>query len=220
MKLIRKGERLHFHESIQKALITRSQKASLARITRQADEVFTLAKKASFTHLNKNNMEIKTQSHRMHSIIVLYDMHTNFFAKAIDGISDEDAHNRLNTKANHVAWLAGSLVHERFELANDLGIQQKHAADELFKNHKGIQDDLKYPPLASFKQDWEKISPLLREVFLNLTDERLDKQFEMMPGHSMAFYDLVSFTAYREANCIGQIALWRRLLGYPAINYM
>jgi hypothetical protein len=36
----------------------------------------------------------------------------------------------------------------------------------------------------------------------------------------MSFYELVSFMIYREANCIGQVALWRRLLGYAALNYM
>ena len=165
-------------------------------------------------------MEIKTVSNRLYSLIVLYDMHTSFFPNAINSISDDDAHNRLNTKANHIAWLTGSLVHERYELANELGIDQKQTADELFKNHKGIQDGIRYPSLDSFKKDWETISPLLRDALVNISDERLNKSFEMMPGETMPFYDLVTFMTYREANCIGQIALWRRLLGYEAIKYM
>jgi hypothetical protein len=164
-------------------------------------------------------METKTVSDKMYSLIVLYDMHTGFFSKAIDGISAEDAHNRLNTKANHIAWLTGSLVHERYELANSLGMDQKQAAYELFRDHKGIQDGVQYPSLGSFKNDWEIISPLLRVLLVNVSDERLEKPFEM-PGVTMSFYELVSFMIYREANCIGQIALWRRLLGYPALNYM
>ncbi|MEO6550664.1 MAG: DinB family protein [Ferruginibacter sp.] len=165
-------------------------------------------------------MDAKTVSPRMSSIVVLYDMHTNFFKKAIEGISDKDAHNRLDTKANHVAWLTGSLVQERFEMANQLGIDQKQDADELFKEHQGIRDGVQYPSLASLEKDWEKISPVLKDALLNLTDERLNSPFEMMPGLTMPFYDLVTFTTYREANCIGQIALWRRLLGYEALKYM
>ena len=42
----------------------------------------------------------------------------------------------------------------------------------------------------------------------------------MLPGYEMRHYDLVTFIIYREANCIGQIALWRRLLGYEAMKYM
>jgi hypothetical protein len=36
----------------------------------------------------------------------------------------------------------------------------------------------------------------------------------------MSLYELITFSIYREANIIGQIALWRRLLGYPGMRYM
>lgn len=164
-------------------------------------------------------METKPVSNRMYALLVLFDMHTNYYRNAIDGISDEDAHERLNTKANHVAWLAGSLVQERYELANIFGLELKAAAAELFKDHKGIQESETYPSLTAYKEDWDKISPLLRAKLLSATDEQLDKVLEY-PGMSFPVYEMVSFDMYREANCIGQIALWRRLLGYDAIKYM
>lgn len=165
-------------------------------------------------------METKPASNRMFSLIVLHDMHTKFFNSALDGISDQDAHNRLNTKANHIAWLTGSIIHERFEIANALGVDKKAATDELFRDHKGIQDNTTYPSLADYKKDWELISPLLKEAYLKVGDEKLDEKFEMMPGMQMSYYDLISFMTYREASIIGQIALWRRLLGYEAMKYM
>lgn len=165
-------------------------------------------------------METKTNSNRMFSLTVLYDMHTKFFSNVLDGISDKDAHNRLNTKANHVAWLTGSLVEQRYEIAKMLGINKQQAAHELFKQNKGIQDNITYPSLAEFKKDWETITPLLREVFLNVSDQKLDESFEMTPGMKMTYYELITFIIYREANVIGQIALWRRLLGYEAMKYM
>ncbi len=156
----------------------------------------------------------------MYSLIVLYDMHTTFFSSALDSISDDDAHNRLNTKANHVAWLTGSLVEQRFEIARMLGVDKRQTADEFFKDNKGIQDGLRYPALTSFKKDWEEVTPELRKAFMTVSDEKLNEQFEMMPGMKMTYYELVTFIIYREANCIGQIALWRRLLGYEAMKYM
>ncbi len=165
-------------------------------------------------------METKTVSNRMSSLIVLYDMHTKFFFSVLDGISDKDTHNRLNTKANHIAWLTGSIVQERFEIAKALGIDHKQEAHELFKDNKGIQDNVTYPPLAQFKKDWETISPILRDALMNVRDEKLDESFEMMPDMRMTYYDLITFIIYREANIIGQIALWRRLLGYEAMKYM
>jgi len=165
-------------------------------------------------------MELQTVSSRLSSILVLYDMHTIFFESALEGISDIDAHRRLDTKANHIAWLTGSLVQERFELANLLGADHKQKADDLFRDHKGIQDNQAYPPLDNFINDWKFISPILKEELANADDDKLNSSFEMMPGQTMTNFDLIAFSTYREANCIGQIALWRRLLGYEAMKYM
>jgi hypothetical protein len=163
---------------------------------------------------------LKVNDDRIYSIIVLYDMQTKFFKSALDGISDADSHKRLETKANHIAWLTGSLVQQRFEIANMFGIDGNQAANDLFKDNQGIKDGQTYPPLSSMIKDWEYISPLLREALVTATAEKYDSTFEMMPGMMMSNFDLVSFVTYREANCIGQIALWRRLLGYEAMKYM
>jgi hypothetical protein len=40
-----------------------------------------------------------------------------------------------------------------------------------------------------------------------------------MGGMKMSWYDMITFTMYREASMIGQLALWRRLLGHPALKY-
>jgi hypothetical protein len=165
-------------------------------------------------------METKTVSNRMLSLVVMYDIHTDYFARALDGISDENAHNRLNTKANHVAWLAGSFVNERFVGAKTFGTELNSETGELFKDHKGIQDNVTYPSLVNYKMDLDRISPQLRNALVNVTDEKLDEKFEMMPGMQMTYYELITFMTYREASLIGQIALWRRLLGNEAMKYM
>ena len=157
---------------------------------------------------------------RMFSLIVLYDMHTRYFRSALDGIRDEDAHKRLDTKANHVAWLTGSLVQQRYDIANKLGVAGQQAANDLFKENQGIKDNVTYPSLDQFRKDWDAISPKLREAFCNVTTGQLNAKFEMMPGYQMSNYELITFMIYREANCIGQIALWRRLLGYEGMKYM
>lgn len=156
---------------------------------------------------------------RMYGLMVLYDMHTDYYHRALEGISDDDAHDRLGTSANHVAWLAGSLLEQRFEGARRLGIDQRQTGHELFKDNQGIQEGLRYPTLEQYRADWSAISPQLRERFIGVDAAWLDHQLDM-GGMKMTQLELVSFMTYREANCIGQIALWRRLLGYPALNYM
>lgn len=165
-------------------------------------------------------METKAQSNRITSIVALYDIQTRYYLNALEGISDKDAHSRLNTKANHVAWLAGSLVEQRFDMASHLGIAEKALSHELFKDNQGIKDNVTYPSLQQYRDDWTKISPLLRDALLKVSDETLDQVLELMPGMKFTVYELVCFNTYREASCIGQIALWRRLLGYDPMRYM
>lgn len=161
----------------------------------------------------------KLKDMRLFAIFELYDLQTDFFRRALDGISDDDAHNRLGTKANHVAWIAGSLVESRFVGARNVGLDLRQQADELFKDFKGIQDDVRYPPLSQYLADWDKVSPALREKTLDVDAAWLDER-KNMGGWEASNLELINFTTYRESNMIGQIALWRRLLGYPAMSYM
>jgi len=162
---------------------------------------------------------------RLNAFATLYDMHTKFYNNVIEGISDKDAHNRLNTKANHVAWIAGSIVHGRYELAYAIGVDRSTISEnkssyELFKDYKGIQDGVTYPSLAEYRKDWKLITPVLKDQLLNLSDEQLNgpDPFEM-PGEDLTLFDSITFSIDRESYCIGQIGLYRRLLGYEAMKY-
>lgn len=164
-------------------------------------------------------MKAQSSSSKLSGILVLYEMQTDFLLRALEGIEEKDAQTRLNTKANHIAWITGSVISGRYFLAKSFGINDKSSTGELFKDNQGIIDDANYPTLAEFKADWEKISPLLYDALINASEEKLNEQIEM-PGMEMTLFDMLSFTSYREANCIGQIALWRRLLGYPGMSYV
>ena len=159
-------------------------------------------------------------SSKLYSILSLYDLQTGLFKNSLAGIDEKDTHNRLNSQANHIAWLAGSLVEQRFEMARELGVEKRQQADDLFRNNQGIKADARYPSLDVYKKDWEEITPVLRDALSKVTDEELKRTIDMGPEMKFPLYDLITFTSYREASLIGQIALYRRLLGYPAMSYM
>ncbi|MBC6110793.1 DinB family protein [Pedobacter fastidiosus] len=164
-------------------------------------------------------MKTNPVSSRLYGILILFEMHTDFLIRALNGINEEDAQKRLDTKANHIAWITGSMVYGRYYLAKSFGIELNSVTDELFKDNRGIIDDANYPTLNRLKKDWNKISPMLHEVLINATEEKLDEAYKV-PGMEITLFEMISFSTYRDANCIGQIALWRRLLGYSGMNYM
>lgn len=164
-------------------------------------------------------MKTTPTSSRMYGFIVLYEMQTDFLVRALDGIDQKDAQKRLDTKANHIAWITGSVVHSRYFLAKSFGIDLPSITDDLFADNKGIVDDATYPLLEDFIKDWKEISPKLQQALSQATDEKLEEKLSI-PGMEITLFEMISFNSYREANCIGQIALWRRLLNYPGMNYM
>ena len=163
-------------------------------------------------------METQTASNRTKGLLTLLDYQTGFFPKALDGISEKDMHNRLNTQANHPAWLAGSLVRQRFMMASETGSGLKQTGEELFNNFQGIQEGASYPTTTEYLADWQRITPEAREALVMIDDQKLDSLIDM-GGMKMTYYEMICFTIYREASIIGQLALWRRLLGYPALKY-
>lgn len=166
-------------------------------------------------------MNTKAKSSRIEPLLFLYDLHTQLFPNVITGITADDAHKRLDTKANHVAWIAGSLVQQRVDIVNDLGGKAEQQAQDLFSNFQGIKDDLKYPELETYNKDWQIISVSARKLLVEITDEKLDSIYKIpdMPEMDMPYFDMIGYSIHRESYLIGQIGLWRRLLGYPAMKY-
>lgn len=157
----------------------------------------------------------------LEAFLSLYDYHTKMFYNVLDGISDADAQQRLNTKANHMAWIAGSLVQERYALAALTSDSQlRQTSDDLFKEHQGIKDGVTYPSLDEYRKDWEQISPALRDIIAGYTEEQLEgpDPYEM-PGGNYSLFDAITFCLDRESYCIGQLGLWRRLLNYEPMKY-
>ena len=164
-------------------------------------------------------METKNQT-SINTLISIYDWHTKLFKNVIDSITDTDAQNRLHTKANHIAWIAGSIVNGRYEMAKFFGIDLQQTSHELFKDNKGIQENVSYPSLDEYRKDWEKINHVLKEALENAKDDKLNSPDPFnMPGGPYTFFDTLVACIDRESYCIGQIGLWRRLLGYEAMKY-
>lgn len=168
--------------------------------------------------LNLKTMETKTASARTEGLLTLFDMQTTYFERAIEGINAEDMLNRLNTGANHMAWLTGALVQQRYWIISEVRPELKQTGAELFADFKGIQDGVAYPANGDYLTDWREVTPIARMVLLGLSEDKLNAELDM-GGMKMKYYEMLSFTVYREASMIGQLALWRRLLGYPALKY-
>jgi hypothetical protein len=165
-------------------------------------------------------MGINTVNNTMHALLIQHELHTNLFHNVIDGITESDASRRLN-EANHISWLTGNLVSLRYKVLNALGIHAEQKFPSLFKDNKGIQQDVIYPSLVELKEDWDIVSPVLQQKLSGLTSQELShlQPFPIPTVTDKTFLASLTFLSHREAYGIGQIGLLRRILGYEAMSY-
>ncbi|MEX6688490.1 DinB family protein [Danxiaibacter flavus] len=152
--------------------------------------------------------------------ISLYDFHTSQYHHALENIPEEKTHDRLNTQANHVAYIAGRMVYEREALAKGIQVNIQLDTTKEFQGFKGIQDGVVYPSLEECRKAWDKVSPALKEGLQKLTEEQLNGKdpFEM-PGGDFKLFDSIVFTIDHESYFLGQLGLYRRLLGIAAMKF-
>lgn len=161
-------------------------------------------------------------SKKLDIIIPAYRMHTQSFKNALEDVSEEDAVIRVENVTNHIIWMVGNLVNCRYWLANILGIDEQDPNEELFKDAKALDMSLKYPSLEELKKEWHKVSPLVYQKLLSITDEELNEAYGF--GMNVPFVpenklNMVGMCIGREDYLLGQIGLMRRVLGYKGMNY-
>lgn len=161
-------------------------------------------------------------SPQLNVIIPAYRMNTQSFTNALDGISEEDALKRIEDRTNHVVWMVGNIVNMRYGLAGALGIDEKDPYDNLFFQGKALDTTVKYPTLKELEANFHKISPVIYDALLRITDARLEEGVPMHMNISFFRETLLNFIGMcigREDYLCGQIGLMRRILDYPGMKY-
>lgn len=165
-------------------------------------------------------MEASTKKSALQFIISIFDFHTSQYHNALENIPDEQTHNRLNSKANHIAYISGRMVFERQALAKGINLNPGLSTTGEFQDFKGIQDDVTYPSLKEYRKDWDTISAALKKGLEKLTEEQLNGPDPFnMPGGNYTLFDSIIFSVDHESYFLGQLGLYRRLLGIEAMKF-
>lgn len=162
------------------------------------------------------------KSSKLEIIIPAYRMHSQQFFNALDGVTEEMAKERNGGKTNHILWMVGNFVNERYWIANILGIEDQDPHEKLFKEGKALDENLNYPSLAELKKNFEDISPKVYQKLLEVSDENLKKEYKMgmdVPFVEENVLNTLGMCIGREDYLLGQIGLMRKLVGLKGVSY-
>nr|WP_314492477.1 DinB family protein [uncultured Chryseobacterium sp.] len=162
------------------------------------------------------------KSKKLDIIIPAFRGHSQNFLMVLDGISEADALKRVESRTNHIIWMTGNFLDMRYALGNALGLTTEFEYKDFFFQGKALDEHLDYPTLQQLKDSFHKISPLVYQKLLDVSDEDLNKDFPM--GMNIEFFpenilNFVGMCIGREDYLSGQIGLMRRILGYEGMKY-
>lgn len=161
-------------------------------------------------------------SNQLNIIIPAYRWHSQIFLMALEGISTQDAMKRIDQRSNHIVWMAGNFVNVRYGLGAVAGLEIEDPFHHLFYQGKTLDENYNYPDLGTLISNFHTISPVVFKKLLELNDHDLEKSFPM--GMDISFFpetvlNFIGMCIGREDYISGQMALMRRILNYPGINY-
>ena len=164
----------------------------------------------------------KPKSQKLDIIIPAFRGHSQSFLMVLEGISETDALKRIEGRTNHIIWMVGNFLDMRYAMGNVLGLTEEFKYKDFFFQGKSLDESFNYPSLQDLIADFHRISPLVYQKLLQVTDDELNKAFPM--GMNIDFFpeDVLNFVGMcigREDYLCGQMGLMRRILGYDAMKY-
>ncbi len=166
------------------------------------------------------NTQDVAQTGKVAAWLLLYDGHTWMFNNVLEGLTEADARKRLDTPQITLsgwpaAWYRNVM---KWPMYWDWKRNSRHTiCSIIIKASNRMRNTL----LDSLRADWERITPRLREAFASATAEKLNgpNPWPMPDMDQINLLDMLLYCIDRESYCIGQLGLWRRLLGYPPMRY-
>ena len=152
---------------------------------------------------------------------IIFNLNTRLFLNALDGITEEQAKERISEHNNPLNWLAVHTVWARYNACAMLGKPvEKNPYAGLFENFKPFDPNYNYPSLTEAKAEWQKATALLSEALSSVTEEQLaaDAPFKSPIG-DFTIGGTVAFLAQHESYDIGQIAYLKKYFSKEAMSY-
>ena len=162
--------------------------------------------------------ELKSSIHQSE---LIFSLNSRLFMNALEGITEEQAKERISDHNNPVIWLAVHTVWARYNSCAMLGKPvTKNPYDGLFEKFKPFDATTNYGTLAEAKAEWQKATALLTEALSSVTEEHLAADCPLKsPIGDFTFGGTVTFLAQHESYDIGQIAYLKKYFTKEAMKY-
>lgn len=147
-------------------------------------------------------------------------LNTRLFRNCLDGVSDENAIVRPNGATNNLSFIACHLVDARHFMAGFLGLDASNPLADLLATARSVDDVPELPSMKRIRHAWDQVSRDLEACMNDLDfDDITAPSHHRFPVDDPSIGGAIAFLVQHESYHIGQLALLRKFLGYPAMTY-
>ena len=151
---------------------------------------------------------------------IIFKLNDRLFLNTLQGVTEEQASERIIGHVNPVIWIAAHTVWARYNALMFLGAPAGNPYNDLFENFKPYDASQNYPSLAAVKEEWKKVSGLLSEAIKNVSAEHLAADAPIKnPTGDFTNWGTVTFFAQHESYDVGQLGLLKKFLTKEAMSY-
>jgi uncharacterized damage-inducible protein DinB len=152
-------------------------------------------------------------------LAAVFRLNTELLLNCLDGLDDTSAQQRGTPGTNSVAFLVAHLVESRHFIATVLGAPLPSPLPRALANARSLEDAGEMLPVGELAGAWEAISAHLAVQLERIDTAQLAQQGQRFPGSDGTVLGALAFLAQHDSYHLGQVALLRRQLGFPAMGY-
>jgi uncharacterized damage-inducible protein DinB len=157
---------------------------------------------------------------RITTLTSILRLNTKLLRNCLDGLTDEQAAVRPSPATNSAGFIAAHVADARFYLLTLLGAPQPNPLSAYLEGAKSIDDVKEFPPLDAIHRAWTDASHALRDRLDMMSAAELAATVgTRFPMADQTVLGALTFLVQHDTYHIGQLALLRKHLGFPAMRY-
>jgi len=160
------------------------------------------------------------QAPSIYSSLITLKLNHRLFLNALEGVSEDQAKQRISEHSNPFIWIAGHTVWASYNILNFLGRATENPYKGKFESSKPYNASDVYPSLESIKAEWKKVGSLIKVALHEVTEEHLAAESAFKsPIGDFTNGGSVAFLVQHESYEIGQMAFLKKYLTKEAMKY-
>lgn len=157
----------------------------------------------------------------MYPVRLILNLNDRLFLNALEGVTENQALERISDHNNPLNWLAAHTVWARYNMCKLLGnstAQNPYLG--MFESFKPFDAAVDYGTLAMAKTEWNTATGALKESLATISDDYLLEEAPFKnPTGDFTVAGGITFLAQHESYDIGQIAFLKKYFTGEAMKY-